>query len=397
MDSRPPSAPGEPPAKKKGYAKWLAALGLNSLVLSVGVHLLFGVVAAFLVVQHFQKKHVNFRATEPPAPQTEVEHKVQLAKKNNVESAPPDLKRITTTDVSPISLPDVPEVPPVDVVTPTQMAGVGVDGLTGLGTGPGGGGGGGGDVTLFGSSDGVGLAGHFYDLKQTLDKKPAPMDLPNYYQVLRKYLASGWDESVLEQYYRGKKALIADRIAISTRPSGEAPKAFQLQNEVQPGLWVIHYHGKVSVPRGGDFRFIGFADNVLVVRIGGQIVLDAGWDHLTNDTKLYRPLEFAFPSYIKPAQEQEAKDPHLRQGVSFHLDVMAPTDMDILIGDDGGKCSFFLLVQRGGQTYQGTPAEYPFFQFSNADAPTFPFGEECPPYSHEPEPWQASKIDETSP
>jgi len=139
------SVPIEAPIdREKPRKRLLAYLGLNSLSLSILLHVLFGVGAAYLVVEHFQKKHINFRATEPPSAHNDVEHKIQLSKRNNVESAPPDLKRIVTTDVSAITLPEPPEVPVTDEATPTDMAGI--DGVmgTGLGNGSGTGGNGGG-------------------------------------------------------------------------------------------------------------------------------------------------------------------------------------------------------------------------------------------------------------
>ncbi len=101
----------------------LALFGGSTLWISILLHVFFGAVATYIIVEHFQKKHINFRVTEPPAPHTEVEYKVELAKRTNVESAPPDLKRIVTTDVSPITLPDVPVTPKVDETAPTEMAG----------------------------------------------------------------------------------------------------------------------------------------------------------------------------------------------------------------------------------------------------------------------------------
>src|SRR5450755_2607755 len=113
-----PASENEPIKKR-----WYAYFGANSMAISIFLHLLFGMGATFLVVEHFQKKHINFHATEPPSQHTEVEHKIELAKKNNVESAPPDLKRIVSTEVSPITLPEPPELPN-DEASPSAMAGV---------------------------------------------------------------------------------------------------------------------------------------------------------------------------------------------------------------------------------------------------------------------------------
>ncbi len=95
---------------------------------------------------------------------------MELAKRNNVESAPPDLKRIVTTDITPITLPDVPVTPKTDETEPTEMAGEGDVG-NGMGGGNGSGGNGGGSPE-FGVPDGTGLVGTFYDMKQTPDLKP---------------------------------------------------------------------------------------------------------------------------------------------------------------------------------------------------------------------------------
>lgn len=243
--------------------------------------------------------------------------------------------------------------------------------------------------TAFGSFKGANtlLSGYFIDLKQTNKRQPTGMTEDQYFTILRKYLSQGWDDSLLAPYYKSKSPLYNDTIAISTRPSEAAPKAFGLENEVQSGLWVVHYHARVEAPVAGDYRLAGFGDNVLAVRINGTNVLDGGWNSLSDDAHLQDKLPFIFPSYVAYG----FGDPHLRIGVSFHLDIANPVDMDVLIGDSGGVCSFFLLIEKEGNTYaklsDGTPV-LPFFQLSTKAAPTFKSDEEHPPFSTTPEPWQ---------
>ena len=379
----PAAGVSDPPVKKRW---WLALFGGGTFWISVLLHVFFGAVATYVVVEHFTKKHIDFHATEPPAPHTEVEHKVEMAKRNNVDSAPPDLKRITTTDISPISLPDVPDSPKVSDATPSPLAGEGDLG-EGMGGGNGTGGNGGGSPE-FGLPDGNGLKGYLYDLKQTDDKKKTGMDWNKYYAVLNDYLGQGWKESVLKPYYKSLDPIYASMFAISTRSSEEAPKAFGLENEVKAGLWVIHYHGKVKVPQSGDYRFVGFADNVMVVKIRDEIVLDAGFYGVLNKENLRHPLPFAFPSYIR--YQGKTWDPHLKIGPSFHLDAEEAVDMNVLIGDDGGHCSFFLLIEKEGNVYEngeGGYVQYPLFQLNGDGSPTFSSEEEHPPISSTSEPW----------
>ena len=68
-----------------------------------------------------------------------------------------------------------------------------------------------------------------------------------------------------------------------------------------------------------------------------------------------------------------------------------PVDMDVLIGDDGGDCAFYLMVMREGNTYEslpdGTP-KAPFFQLDSKGPQQFLPNEEHPPFSNTVEPWQ---------
>ena len=73
------------------------------------------------------------------------------------------------------------------------------------------------------------------------------------------------------------------------------------------------------------------------------------------------------------------------------MDSSDVSDMDVLIGDDGGLCAFYLMVMNVDHTYDklpdGTP-KAPFFQLDTGDAPKFKEKQEHPPYSTTPEPWQ---------
>jgi len=377
--------------RSRPQKRLLAYFGANSMAISILLHILFGLGATFLIVERFQKKHIDFHATQSPS-HTEVEHKVQLAKKNNVESAPPDLKRIVTTDVSAITLPEPPAVPTTDDAIPTVMSGV--NGVMGTGMGSGTGtGSGGGDTTLFGAPNGAGLQGDFYDFKQTSDRKPTDMTESQYLDLLAHYLRQEWNDELFEPYYKSKSSIYSLVFAISTRSSEDAPKAFGLEKEVEPGLWVIHYHGKVIAPHEGEYRLSGFGDNILVVKINGGLVLDAGWDPLTKQGNLHEALPFTFPSYV-PGAGHDNHDAHLKIGPAFHLDALGPVDMDVLIGDCGGVCNFCLLIQKVGNPYESTSDKtpiLPYFQLGVKNAPTFRDDEEHPPYSTTPEPWQTAE------
>ncbi len=162
----------------------------------------------------------------------------------------------------------------------------------------------------------------------------------------------------------------------------------------------------MKASEAGDYRLIGFADNVMEVRIKGQAVLDAGWDSLSADPNLRQELPFAFPSYIPWASDHPNANAssrtdipaeamrwtaHLKIGPVFHANANEPMDMDVLMGDDGGTCNFFLMIEKEGEIYgngEGGNAAYPFFQIGDKSDVTFSPDEEHPPYSSNSYPWQ---------
>lgn len=110
---------------KRGWS-WERFRG-KFLVISIAVHVLFGVIAAVYVVQRAQAaRKLTFKGGPPsPNPSTRaIEHKVQMAKKQSTMSAPSISKRITTTGLSKVTLPDMPAMPKL-AGAPAKMAGVG--------------------------------------------------------------------------------------------------------------------------------------------------------------------------------------------------------------------------------------------------------------------------------
>src|SRR3954454_22742876 len=116
----------QPPGVLKRWWKWERASG-KFLMISIGAHLLFGLVAAVFVVQHYQaNRKLTFKGGPPsPNPSTRaLEHKVQMAKKQSTMSAPARAKKITSTGVSKVSLPEMPAMPKLGA-PPVKMAGAG--------------------------------------------------------------------------------------------------------------------------------------------------------------------------------------------------------------------------------------------------------------------------------
>ena len=326
-----------PPPRKQG----LIRSGANFLVLSVVVHLLFGVVATYLIVQTIQAKRKQTFAgapQSPNAPTRAIEHKVQMQKKQQTMSAPAVTKRITTTSNARVALPAMPAMPKMDsAITPLAMAGMGGTGM-GLGiSGSSGGGGGGGKLSFFGlHTSAGGLAGTFYDLKQTNNRQPTPIakggidgEGVHLYNVLvQRFVRGGWNTDLFTSYFRSATVLYTSWIYVPNDVSGEAAKAFNVADQVQGDRWVVLYKGRVKAPKEGTFRFVGRGDNVLIARLDTRLVFDGSQ-----------------PVLIPEAVAANAVGPgggpgwQMAAGPWFDLSQGQEMDIQIIIGDTGGLFS----------------------------------------------------------
>ncbi len=376
-----PGLPAPLPAGPRRYPWWhWRRFGLNFLTISIAAHLLFGLGATYLIVQTIQAKRKQTFAgppQSPNAPTRAIEHKVQMQKQKQTMSAPAPVKRITTTSNAKVALPAMPAMPKMDsAVTPLAMAGMGGTGVSlGMGTGGGSGaGGGGGGLSLFGLRTSTkGLKGTFYDLKQTPDRQPSPINnLEKFVHELDLFLSGGWHESSLAKFFRSPVSLYASQIFVPRIFSIEAPKAFGVQNEVQPSYWMALYKGQVSPPESGTYHFVGGGDNILIVRLDGRIVLDRSWDYqekfgIDRSWKALADYDYKFTDIPKG----------FAKGQAVALEAGKFYDMQIILGDDGGGTHFSLLVEKQGVEYAKTPAGLPIL-------PVFRMSSDPPPPGQHP-------------
>ena len=384
-------------------------------MLSILAHLLFGLGAAYFIVQQIQaKRKITFQGGPPsPNPSSRaLEHKVNMTRKRQTMSAPMQAKRITTTGLSKISLPDMPTLPGATEIIPGKMAGMGGAGIGGFGMGGGMGSGAGlgsgGLVPLFGMKRAAGgsLAGTFYDLKQDRNGKPtnmaivdqqwdSPAEAPannSYYEVLADYCKNGWSDGRLQKYFKSPAPLYATQIFIPSIPADDGPKEFGLADKVQPRRWIVHYKAKVTPPESGRFRFVGFGDDVLVVKFNGRNVLDAGYLNPTHKA----PDEW----YVFDGLQPDINTPYRGCGIGDFFEVTGGNsyNIDVLIGEcPGGRGKAWLLLEKEGGTYdkdsKGNPI-LPIFKVAPGE-PTSQSGE-APVYAKQPPAWSVWKAEKAA-
>ena len=385
----PPDEPQSLPRKL-----WKKLTERRFLFISVIVHVLIGIIAMIFVVQSIVAKRKLTFTSAPPSPnksQRALEHKVTMAKKQNTMSAPAQAKRITTTGLSKVSLPDMPAISTSTDFNAGKMAGMGG---TGVGLGFKGGmattGGKaslGGPISFFGmrgKNENV-LHAKFYDLKQTNDKKPYPMEVGNFFGTITKFIKdNNWSLSTLSKYYCAPAPLFAPRLYVPLGLSVEAPKAFGVEKEATPGFWLVHYKGRFRALKKGAFRFVGAADNVLVVRLNKKNVLASAHtignslDPSANSNPPEK-LGSACGGYRFKGQSWQ-----LDAGKWFDVSNGQTFDIEILIGDDqGGSFAAYLFYEEKGAIYpkrpDGSAFVYPVFELDGSPMPPVTFNNSNPP------------------
>ncbi|MBA3960373.1 MAG: hypothetical protein H0X40_00530 [Chthoniobacterales bacterium] len=210
--------------------------------------------------------------------------------------------------------------------------------------------------TLFGSAkrSAGALIGILYDFKQNQKRQQTPMDRHIFEQVVAQFIDSGWDEGLLNQYYRVPRALYATELQINTIDADTAPRAFGVEKTVEPRTWLVHYKGQVAAPEDGTYRFLGDADDFVAVAVNDQTELVADIPGTRLKVKWFA---------------KETTELHGRFGGRYMagdwIDLKAgkPIDLDIITGESpGGQFRCLLLVEKKGVTY--AHGEAPAFQLT---------------------------------
>jgi hypothetical protein len=187
-----------------------------------------------------------------------------------------------------------------------------------------------------------------YDLKQTANGQASDFaeDNDKFHEFLTTFVKQGWNTSMLDKFYKVPEPLGIRQLFIPQISADDAPKAFKAEKKVRPQRWVIIYRGKFSAPKSGTFRFAGFCDDILVVRLNGKNVLDGSIADTSGDDRLREKLGLTW------AGVDETKY-NVRGGTWFELKQGLTYNIEILIGEQpGGMFCAYLFVQEKGVSYE---------------------------------------------
>ncbi|MGE9268839.1 MAG: hypothetical protein ACQKBY_12155 [Verrucomicrobiales bacterium] len=267
---------------------------------------------------------------------------------------------ITAATTSAVAIP----TPEFEVDEPSFDMGTGDDfgdGGDGFGLG-----GGGGSSSGFGSMQQLAsaLRGRLYDFKQTREGEANP-DYPQsqdainrgdyYIDVVQSLERRNFSESAFGDFFKAPQELSLTNLAIPDAAATEGPKYFNAEKDIKPSGWVAHYQGRISVPEDGRYRFVGFADDYMVVTINNRVRLVACWPSIQERVRgRWDPTE-PVGAWAAPINPQK-----LICGDWMKLGRGDELKMDLAVGErPGGRINFILLVEKEGEEYRKDGAGRP--------------------------------------
>lgn len=302
----------------------------SAVLISVGVHAVILLLAGGLVVFSAIKKKEKKFVPPPPIDRPKMDLKKPRVKVKK-ETRPRATTRIASKSVA--SMPDI-QLPDISSAGSGLSGGVGGYELV-----P--------DVSamsVFGGSSSVAVGndfeGTFYSLRYDRQGNKATMSDPEYSDTVRRFVEMGWNPFVFAPFYRAPQKLYTTQVFIPTISSEFAPSKFGIPAgpEFDPVYWCVHYKGKIMQKEGGRFRFWGFGDDVLLVRVNGKVVLNASYGDSRTELCDWERQEEDYQYYMGHAQAAA--------GIWFDLEPGVPVEMEVLIGEvPGGQFCAYLVVE----------------------------------------------------
>ncbi|MDF7807741.1 SHD1 domain-containing protein [Pontiellaceae bacterium B12219] len=319
-------------AKKKtaGLIKGAPSGFVISLMVHAVAFTLAGLLVVFTVHQKEEKKFI------PPKPVDRPKMKLKKPKVQVKKNTKPASSNRIVTKVQKANMPDI-QLP--------EMSGMG-EGLVGdLG--------GGFDLnpnlsvtSVFGSDQSIGsdLEGEVFSLVRSRSGGTISMDEDAFRDVLRKYVLSGWKDSVLAPYYRSPKKLYSTHVIVPPIPTCMAPGIFGAP-ELEDYWLFVKYKGKLVYPVDIKFRFWGVGDAYMFVNVGGKEVLMTAWH-------FHHPWFDWWTSSAGGDRTHLLGNQRMVVGDWIELKAGEPLDLKILFGEwNGGSFTGMLLVEVEGEDY----------------------------------------------
>lgn len=196
------------------------------------------------------------------------------------------------------------------------------------------------------------LKGSLFDTKQDPKGKalitPAQLNdrqflIDRMSQISKEFTSGEWNQRDLEKkYFKAEIELYSSFWIIGKVPAEEAPKAFGIEDQVEAKSILAHYEGTFTPEESGEFRFLAKADDIIVVRVAGEVVVDGSY---YNNGSNWKGATGKGPNYLLGLS---GYPPNF--GNWMNWEAGKTLEMNVLIGESpGGVFGCCLLYQKKGE------------------------------------------------
>lgn len=203
------------------------------------------------------------------------------------------------------------------------------------------------------------LIGILVDLKRDGDGNKISYDKNKSWGQLKELAAANFSAKALSKYYVPNKKVALTKVNISPSTLAEVgPECFGAKDFGGSG-WMAYYVGELKPVEKARYRFVGYFDEFIVVKINGKVVLESAWgygmQHKLNPSTNAGPVAGWKPSDSEYVGKWQAPQGNslMTVGDWFEADVNKPLKIEIALGEtQGGICCGALLIQKEGVEYE---------------------------------------------
>ncbi|MBN2163615.1 MAG: hypothetical protein JXR25_14850 [Pontiellaceae bacterium] len=327
---------------------------LVSLIFHAAVFFVAGLFVVFTVVNKAEPEFVQPAPIERPKMQLK-KPKVKVQKSSQPKPSSRIVAKVKSRDMPEIQLPDMMGSGEGLLSGGTGDGGVFMD-LPDINT-----------VRLMGSkvSTGSDFIGTYYDFNRRSTGAGQSIDQNDFEEAILRFILSDWNTTLFSRYYKSPNKRYATCFMVPSIPSDLGPESFG-----EPGAagycWAVHYKGKLVHKDGIKFRFWGFGDDILMVRLDGKLVLAGSWP----DSVVQVGCGWHSPAPESGVYRLGIRGAQISDWITLEPGV--PLDMEVLIGEiPGGSFCAQLLVEVDGVDYETNDQGGPILPMFTTETPSW--------------------------
>lgn len=206
------------------------------------------------------------------------------------------------------------------------------------------------------------LVGIICDLKKDANGKDNGYTKNGAWERLKALNQGKFSSAAMSKYLVSPNKVALNKVYIPACPATEGPKAFGLKDCGDTG-WCAFYSGDLKVDKKMRFRFVGYFDEFMIIRVGGKVVFEAEWLDGTAQTGGTKPGVIS--GWTPSDKSTLGKYVSWQRGAKMVFgDWIAaepgkPLKMEIALGETaGGACGGLLCVQVEGENYPEVSCEW---------------------------------------